>query len=113
MYLMAIFLYDAACTNCTTWAGRLRRMAGRRVRVKPLQDFSSDDPRLSQDELLLEAKLVLNDGRVFGGAEAIARAVGGPALLYYLPGVRQLADSYYSRVAANRCRIPEGNRGES
>lgn len=105
MYLMAIFLYDAACTNCTAWAERLRRLTGRRVQVRPLQDFSSADPRLSGDELLREAKLVLGDGRVFGGAEAIALAVGGPARLYYLPGVRQLADRLYRRVAANRCRI--------
>ena len=107
---MATFLYDAACTNCTAWAERLRRIAGRRVNVKPLQEFSSDDPRLSEGELLREAKLVLSDGRVFGGAEAVARAVSGPALLYYLPGVRQLADRYYARVAASRCRIPAGNR---
>lgn len=101
-----VFLYDAACSNCTSWARTLRRLAGRRVQVKPLQEFSSTDPRLSEEELLREAKLVLGDGRVYGGAEAVARTVGGPALLYYLPGVRQLADRYYRRTAATRCRIP-------
>ena len=107
---MATFLYDAACANCTAWADRLRRIGGRELKVLPLQEFSSQDPRLSQDELLREAKLVLPDGRVFGGAEAIARAAGGPARLYYLPGIRQLADHYYGRLAANRCRIPTGNQ---
>lgn len=102
---MSVFLYDAHCSNCSRLARLLDRLSGRHLQVAPLQEFESADPRLSAQELLREAKLVRADGAIYGGAEAIVRAVGGPALIYYTPGIRQLADRLYSRVAARRCRL--------
>jgi len=102
---VAEFHYDADCRSCTDWARLLNRISRRWVRVVPLQGYIPADPRLSEEELRREAKLVLDDGTVFGGAEAIAQAIGGPALVYYVPGIRQLADRLYARAAASRCRV--------
>jgi predicted DCC family thiol-disulfide oxidoreductase YuxK len=55
--------------------------------------------------------LVKPDGRIFRGAEAIAQALATRPLfawvawVYYLPGLRQLFDSLYAYVAANRYRF--------
>ena len=55
--------------------------------------------------------VVRPDGRVYAGAEAVARSImlipvaGWFALLYYVPGVRQLAEIGYRIVAKNRYRI--------
>jgi len=52
--------------------------------------------------------VVMPDGRVFAGAEAFARivasvpAIGRVGWLYYVPGVRQIADGVYALVARYR-----------
>ena len=106
---MAYLLYDADCGFCrlsVRWFGRLIRPG---TVVLPLQEFTSDDPRLSQTELRRAIKLVLPDGRVYSGAEALVQAVGGVAPpLYYLPVIRWLADTLYAWVARNRKSLPGG-----
>jgi predicted DCC family thiol-disulfide oxidoreductase YuxK len=67
---------------------------------------------LTADDGRQQAWLIMADGRVYGGAAAINRALGyvwwgWPALwLYYLPGLRQLQDAAYRWVARNRYRFP-------
>jgi predicted DCC family thiol-disulfide oxidoreductase YuxK len=67
---------------------------------------------LTADDCLRQAWLLLPDGRVYGGAEAINGALafvwwGRPALfLYRLPGLRQLEDAAYRWVVRNRYRFP-------
>lgn len=105
-------LYDGECPVCTRQARSLSHFARRRIEARPYQSFSSTDPRLSRAELDRELKLVTPDGGVFGGAEAIVRAarLARPALgwvlsVYYVPGLRQVADRLYSWVARNRYRL--------
>ena len=55
--------------------------------------------------------LVEPDGRVSAGGAAAARAlalrpvVGRAALVYFVPGVRQVADAVYRWTARNRYRL--------
>jgi predicted DCC family thiol-disulfide oxidoreductase YuxK len=55
--------------------------------------------------------VVLPDGRVFAGAEAAARIafrlrpLGWLAWIYYVPGVRQLANMAYALIARHRYRL--------
>lgn len=105
---MAQLLYDAECGFCQTWVQRGRRLLRADVHARPLQEFSSTDSRLSPAELRHEIKLVMTDGQFFSGAEAVARAVGGVAMLYYLPGLGWLADRTYSWVARRRHTLPGG-----
>jgi predicted DCC family thiol-disulfide oxidoreductase YuxK len=108
----AVLLFDGRCRLCRAQAERLERLGGDRVRVRPLQEALRDYPQLNEADALREMKLVDSNGRVYGGAEALVRLVrhGHPSLgrlmlVYYLPGIRWLADRSYAWVARNRYRI--------
>jgi len=107
-------LYDGHCRFCTAGAGKLASWM-RRGSVE-LVDFQQPGalarfPGLSYEACMERMYLVAPDGRVFGGAEAVARAVatlpvvGWVAFLYHVPGLRQLLDRLYRLIAANRYRI--------
>jgi predicted DCC family thiol-disulfide oxidoreductase YuxK len=107
-------IYDGLCKFCTAGARRFVGWMGR-VQVE-LVDFQRPGaldrfPGLTHADCMQAMQLVTPEGRLFQGAEAIARAlatrriVGALAYLYYLPGLRQLLDWLYARVAANRYRI--------
>lgn len=108
MKVMAWLLFDADCGFCQRTLTRFGRFLRSDVQPLPLQDWRSADPRLQPDQLRKAITLVLADGRVLTGAEAIARAIGGIGRVYYAPGVRQLADRTYAWVARNRFRLPGG-----
>jgi predicted DCC family thiol-disulfide oxidoreductase YuxK len=109
-----ILIYDGLCRFCTAGARRFVRWIGR-VEVE-LLDFQLPGaldrfPGLTHADCMQAMQLVTPEGRIFRGAEAIVRALatrrvaGALAYLYYLPGLRQLLDWLYARVAANRYRI--------
>jgi predicted DCC family thiol-disulfide oxidoreductase YuxK len=107
-----IGLYDGQCPFCTQEAKRLERLAGGRIQAVDLHT-----PGLLQELAIPfeNAMTVLHlrfpDGRVFVGAEAVARAlgllpvVGLTTWLYYVPGLRQLLDWSYRRIATARYRL--------
>lgn len=108
----AMILYDADCSICAAQAANLERLARKKVLAKPLQSVTFSDPRLSAAEIRKEIKLVFPNGDSKGGAEAIVQLaiIGRPRLgklasLYYLPGIRWLADKVYSYVASNRYQL--------
>jgi predicted DCC family thiol-disulfide oxidoreductase YuxK len=107
-------LYDGHCRFCTTGARKLASWMRRGS--TELVDFQQPGalarfPGLSYEACMERMYLVAPDGRFFGGAEAVARAVatlpviGWVAFLYYVPGIRQLLDRLYRLIAANRYRI--------
>lgn len=110
---MMVLLYDADCGFCRRSLARFGRFLRRDVERTALQDFRSADPRLQADRLREAITLVLPDGRVYTGAEAIARTVGGAALVYYVPGIRQVSDRVYKAIARNRHRLPGGCDSEA
>lgn len=106
-----VVLYDGHCEFCTAQATRLRRIAGGRVLLRSFQDpgVLDDYPGLTHEHCMRELKMIAGDGRIFGGAEAFVRAVAcGHRVIglllykYYIPGIRQIADVVYRRVAARR-----------
>jgi predicted DCC family thiol-disulfide oxidoreductase YuxK len=110
----AVVLYDGACRFCVASSARLLRWAKPGALVR--EDFRAPGvldrfPGVTAKACERAMQLVLPDGRVFAGAEAIARALvtrpvlGLPARLYFVPGLRQLADFLYRFVARNRFRI--------
>jgi predicted DCC family thiol-disulfide oxidoreductase YuxK len=116
----SIALYDGQCPFCTREARRLERRVGGRVRSMDLHTPGLLAQHGIEREAAMEAlHLVEPDGRVYRGAEAVARAVvklpvaGLVGWLYYLPGLRWLVDRSYRRIAAARYRLwgktqPEG-----
>jgi predicted DCC family thiol-disulfide oxidoreductase YuxK len=107
-----VVLFDGDCGFCTAQARRLAAPGKILLRSFREEGALAAFPGVTLEECLREMKLVGLDGRVYGGAEAIARAlrVGRPflgtvAMLYYVPGVRWAADRAYAWVAANRFRF--------
>jgi predicted DCC family thiol-disulfide oxidoreductase YuxK len=109
-----IALYDGHCRFCTEQAEKLARMARGAIEIRSFQEPGALDafPGITHEACMVELKLVGGDGRVYGGAEAVVRAlrlgrplIGRIALGYYFPGVRWLADRAYAWVAKNRYRL--------
>ncbi len=109
-----VLIYDGLCKFCTASVHRFVRWMGP-VETE-LLDFQPPGaldrfPGLTHGACMKAMQLVTPDGRVYSGAEAIVRAlatrriVGRLAYVYYLPGLRQLLDWLYARIAANRYRI--------
>jgi predicted DCC family thiol-disulfide oxidoreductase YuxK len=109
-----VLIYDGLCRFCTAGARRFVGWMG--PDAVELVDFQRPGaldrfPGLTHQECMQAMQLVSPDGRVFRGAEGVARALatrrilGRIAYLYYVPGLRQVLNWLYGRVAANRYRI--------
>jgi predicted DCC family thiol-disulfide oxidoreductase YuxK len=108
--------FDAECAFCTRCARWLAPILMRRgIATAPLQD-----PRvgallgMTRDELLLELRFLLSDGRQYGGADAVVAISheiwwGRPlAWLSKLPRMRNILRSGYRWVAARRSCAASG-----
>lgn len=108
-----VLLYDGRCRFCVRQAERLARWSGGRLQLESFRDprVLARFPAVTLAACEAGMQLVAADGRVFSGAEAGARALRlRPALapigwLYFVPGVRQLADRGYAIIARNRYRL--------
>jgi predicted DCC family thiol-disulfide oxidoreductase YuxK len=107
-------LYDGDCRFCTRSAHGIQRRFGReRVALKNFQEPAALEPypSVTRDAAMKKMHVVLPDGRIFAGAAAVARIVasvrfiGWLAYVYYVPGIRQLADLAYSLVARYRYKL--------
>ena len=94
-----VVLYDDACGMCLRTVARLRPLLEPRgFQFQPFEDGVEK----------IEMKLLLRDGRVIGGADAVvamARAVGWLRPLTFItrfPGAMPLLRWGYRKVAANR-----------
>jgi predicted DCC family thiol-disulfide oxidoreductase YuxK len=106
-------LFDGKCVFCRAQARRLARfLPSDGVELVDFQEHGALDrfPGLSYDEAMRALQFVDARGRIFAGAEGVVRAlvlraIGKLALVYYLPGLRQLLDALYVRVAERRYRL--------
>jgi len=111
---MLVFLYDGHCRLCLKGAGLMARLA--RPGSVELVDFQAAGalepfPQVDHAACMAAAQLVSGDGQAWSGLTAIVRALATRPLLrpftwvYFVPGMRALADALYRWVAANRYRI--------
>lgn len=109
-----VALFDGHCRFCTGQARQLGRFVGpTRLQLVSFQDegILAQFPGLSHDACMKRLHVIRPDGRVYAGAEGVARAValapvvGRLAFGYYVPGIRQLAELAYARVARYRYEI--------
>jgi predicted DCC family thiol-disulfide oxidoreductase YuxK len=107
-------LFDGDCRFCTGSAHGIQRRFGKaRIALRNFQEPGALDstPTVTHDAAMKKLHVVTDDGRIFAGAEAIARLVAGVpvvgwlAFVYYVPGLRQLAELAYGFVARNRYRL--------
>lgn len=111
-----VVLYDGFCRFCSRESKRLARLTRQRVEHLDFQEPGTLErfPGITYEDCMEEMILVTPDGRVFGGAEAIVRALGTRLLYrllllpYFVPGFRQLVDATYRMVSRIRYRLAGG-----
>jgi len=105
-----VLIYDGDCQFCIHQASRLERWVNGAVRMQSFRDPGVLERYrgLRREQCEQALQLVETNGRIHSGAEAIATAFRlRPVLapvgwVYYLPGIRQIADWGYRLVARNR-----------
>lgn len=117
---LATLIYDAECSMCRAsalWLMR-RALSGGALEILPCRSADRRErfPQVSEEACLTAMQLVLPDGRVLAGADAVPellhriRGWGWLAAAFALPGVRPVARRVYAWVAENRmrlsCRLP-------
>jgi predicted DCC family thiol-disulfide oxidoreductase YuxK len=111
----AVLIYDGECAMCRASALWLMRRALSRGQLEILPCRSGPRreryPGITDAACMTAMQLVLPDGRVLSGADAVpellgrVRGWGWVATVFALPGVRPIARRMYAWVARNRIRI--------
>lgn len=111
----AVLIYDADCAMCRAsalWIMRLALSAGA-LEILPCRSSirRTRFPAIPDEACLTAMQLVLPNGRVLAGADAVPellrriRGLGWLATFFGLPGVRPLARRVYGWIARNRMRL--------
>ena len=104
-------IFDGDCGFCRRWAARLRRATGDAVDYLPFQDetVARDHPEFSREKFGQALHLILPDGSVCSGAEAVFRSLAAGGVHRWLlwcyrkiPFFAGLTDWMYRQVAARR-----------
>lgn len=118
MLTRPVLVYDGLCGFCRGWVARLTRWGLTGVDLIPAEERHArvDLPAISDAQVDREMVLVLPDGRILGGGDALPdlysrvprlRPIAG---LLRLPGVRTIRNAVYRWMAARRtrdaCEIP-------
>jgi predicted DCC family thiol-disulfide oxidoreductase YuxK len=116
----AVLIYDSDCPMCRASALWLMRLAlrGGALEILPCRSpvRVARYPGISETACLTAMQLVLPDGRVLAGADAVPellrriRGLGWLAGLFAVPLVRPAARRVYAWIARNRMRISCGLR---
>lgn len=109
-----LLIFDGDCRFCIAQVQRLERLASGGKKPAPLAAMPLMTPGLleevgiSHDEAMSAMYLVTPRGRVYRGLEGAVQALrhrpllGKLVMLYYVPGIKQLADLGYRLVARYR-----------
>jgi predicted DCC family thiol-disulfide oxidoreductase YuxK len=110
-----VLLYDGDCGFCTRCAELLDRWVRTSATLTPWQLADLDALGTTPSRAEREVLWVGTDGRIEGGAAAVARVLrtGGRGwrvlgVLLSLPPVRWLGSVLYRLIAHNRHRLPGG-----
>ena len=117
----ATLVYDGECAMCRAsalWIMR-RAMDGGRLEILPCRAGERREryPQISDEACMTAMQLVLPDGRILSGADAVPELLkriphwGWVAGVFALPGVRPISRRVYAWVARNRMKISCGVRG--
>ena len=108
----ALLIYDGDCGFCLGWVNRWRPMTKDQVDYAPFQEVAAQFPQISQERFTASIQLILPDGRILQGAEAVfhllAYAPGyrWPLWLYRkIPGVAAITEWGYRFVARHRSSL--------
>jgi predicted DCC family thiol-disulfide oxidoreductase YuxK len=113
----AVLIYDGECAMCRASALWLMKRAllasATEFEIMPCRSPArrARYPQVSDEACTTAMQLVLPDGRVLGGADAVPEILRRLprwrwlATLFEVPGVRPLARRAYAWIATNRMRL--------
>jgi len=104
-----LLLFDGDCGFCKRWIERWKSVTGDRVDYAPSQEAGPRFPEISAEEFRRSVQLVLPDGRVFEGAEAVFVSLSfaprrGWLLTAYrsVPGLAAVTEFAYGVIGRRR-----------
>ncbi len=104
-----LMVWDGDCRFCGAWIRRWREHTGDAVDYEPYQSVGDRFPEIKSSDYAREIHLILPDGRVARGANAVFSALDakdghgrGLALYNRSPAFAKTAEWCYRRVANNR-----------
>ncbi|MEV4787204.1 DUF393 domain-containing protein [Streptomyces tuirus] len=115
MRVRPVLIFDGDCGFCTTSVDLARRLVRPRCEAVAWQHADLVSLGVTEERACYEALWVTPTGRVYGGAQAVAKVLlsaGGVWTMWgavlTLPPVRWVAHGVYRLVADNRGRLPGG-----
>ena len=108
-----LLVYDNACDFCRYWIAQWQHTTGDRVDYAPSQEVATQFPEIPLSAFENSVQLILQNGTVLSGAEAVLRALNNGSFLwcyYRLPGFASLAEAVYNFIAQHRPFFSAGTR---
>ena len=104
-----LLIFDGDCGFCRYWLARWERIFGDRIDRAPYQEAASKFPEIPLEAFRTAVRLVDTDGTVFGGAEAVFRALAAEqkrrrllAAYESVPGFAPATELAYRLIASHR-----------
>ena len=106
-----LLVYDGECRFCCRWIARWHNATGDAIAYLPFQDESvpARFPEIPREDFTRSVRLILPDGSVYGGAEAVFRSLAEAGkerwllrLYTKIRGFAELSELLYEEVATHR-----------
>ena len=100
-----LLVYDNDCDFCRYWIAQWQHITGDRVDYAPYQEVAAEFPDIPFSAFENSVQLILQNGTVLSGAEAVLRALNNGFLLWCynrLPGFAGVSEGTYRLVAQHR-----------
>ena len=100
-----LLVYDNACDFCRYWIAQWQHATGDRIDYAPYQEVAAQFPEIPLSAFENSVQLILENGTVLNGAEAVFRALNNGLLLwcyYHLPGFANVSEAVYRLIAQHR-----------
>lgn len=100
-----LLVYDNDCDFCRYWIAQWQHITGDRVDYAPYQEVAAEFPDIPLSAFENSVQLILQNGTVLSGAEAVLRALNNGFLLWCynrLPGFAGVSEGTYRLVAQHR-----------
>ncbi len=100
-----LLVYDNDCNFCRYWIAQWQHITGDSIEYAPYQEVAAEFPDIPLSAFEDSVQLILQNGTVLSGAEAVLRALNNGFLLWCynrLPGFAGVSESTYRLVAQHR-----------
>ena len=100
-----LLVYDNDCDFCRYWIAQWQHVTGDSIDYAPFQEIAAEFPEIPLSDFESSVQLILHNGTVLSGAEAVFRALNNGLLLWcydHLPGFASASEWFYRFVAKHR-----------